>query len=84
VAAVATSDSDLMQHDGLVFSARETEYIILGSPEELNVLPKKDLIFIQLPVVARNVQRQLDWIEIFDVLPLALQRSLVRPGIRNC
>jgi hypothetical protein len=84
VAAVATSDSDLMQHDRLVFSARETEYIILGSPEELNVLPKKDLIFIQLPVVARNVERQLDWITIFDVPPLALQRSLVRPGIRNC
>jgi hypothetical protein len=84
VAAVATSDSDLVQHDRLVFSARETQYIILSCLEKLNVLPKKDLIFIQLPVVARNVETQLDWITIFDVPPLALERSLARPGIRNC
>ncbi len=42
-----------MQHNGLVFSASETQDIFFGRPEELNVLPKKDLVFVQLPVVAR-------------------------------
>jgi hypothetical protein len=55
------------------------------SPEQLDVSAKKDLVFVHLPVIVRYVESQLDWIAIFIVLPLlALERSLARPGIRNC
>ncbi len=78
LAAVTTSDSNLVQHDGLVFPTRKTHYVILSRLEEFNVLPKKDLVFVQHSVISWNIKSQPHWIMIFCVIFFAVVRCFLR------